>query len=210
MRPFIGRQQCADEDLGTSLASPGPPPQHFQSYSVVVVLGVIYPTVLPRLVEAATHPDQVPLPPGLDSRRRSTHLVFYDPLSSRRTGEEVRQTPKYPSNSKGVNYVDRIKAQKAVARDLALLSSEKAQGVTSSQPPSASDSRTPIKIFDWKGLRLGDEMEVLDDGLAIARGVIEDLAADHSIVRLKFSHGRGGRTYHQKDGWQVRAIRRES
>jgi hypothetical protein len=147
VRPLIGRQQCADEDAGTSLASPGPP-QHFQSDSVVVVLGVMYPTVLPRPVEADTHPDQVPLPPRLDSRRRSTDLVFYDPLSSKRTGDEVRQTPKYPGNSKGVSYVNRIKAQKAVAQDLALLSSEKTQGVTSSQPPSASDSRTPIKTFD--------------------------------------------------------------
>ena len=149
----------------------------------------MYPTVLPRPVEADTHPDQVSLPPGLDSRWRSTDLIFYDPLSSRRTGDEVRQTPKYPRNSKGESYVNRIKAQKAVARDRALLSSEKTRGVPSFRPPSASDSRTPIKIFDWNGLRLGDEIEVLDGGRAIARGVIEDLAADQSILRLKFSYG---------------------
>ncbi|WP_307027745.1 hypothetical protein [Arthrobacter globiformis] len=101
-------------------------------------------------------------------------------------------------------------AQKAVARDLALLSSEKTRVVTSSRPPSASDSRTTIKIFDWNGLRLGDEIEVLDDRLAIARGVIEDLTADQSIVRLKLSYGRGGRTYRREDGWQVRTICRES
>jgi hypothetical protein len=64
--------------------------------------------------------------------------------------------------------------------------------------------------FDWDGIRPGDEVEVLDDGLAIACGVIEDLASDHSLIRLKLSYGRGGRTYRREDGWQVRSIRRES
>ena len=67
-----------------------------------------------------------------------------------------------------------------------------------------------FEIFDWKGIRPGDEIEVLDDGLVIARGVVEVLASDQSLIRLKLSYGRGGRTYRREDGWQVRTISRES
>ncbi|MDP9889974.1 hypothetical protein J2X98_003586 [Pseudarthrobacter enclensis] len=67
-----------------------------------------------------------------------------------------------------------------------------------------------FEIFDWNGIRPGDEIEVLDDGLVIGPGVIEDLASDQGIIRLKLSYGRGGRTYRREDGWQVRTIRRES
>lgn len=44
---------------------------------------------------------------------------------------------------------------------------------------------TPIsfEIFDWKGIRLGDEIEMLDNGLVIASGVIEDL------LQIKASSG---------------------
>ena len=69
---------------------------------------------------------------------------------------------------------------------------------------------TSFEIFDWNGIRSGDEIEVLDDGLVIARGVIEDLTSDQTIIQLKLSYGRGGRTYRREDGWQVRAIRRQS
>ena len=44
-----------------------------------------------------------------------------------------------------------------------------------------------FEIFDWKGIKLGDEIEVLDDGLVIARGVIEVLASDQSLIQLKLS-----------------------
>ncbi|MEN8582723.1 hypothetical protein ABFP37_08455 [Burkholderia sp. RS01] len=65
-----------------------------------------------------------------------------------------------------------------------------------------------FEIFNWNGIKPGDEIEVLDDGLVIARGVIEDLASDQSIIRLKLSYGRGERTYRREDGWQVRTIHR--
>lgn len=67
-----------------------------------------------------------------------------------------------------------------------------------------------FEIFDWNGLRPGDEIEVLDDGLVIARGVIEDLASDQSIIRLRLSYGRSERAYRREDGWQVRIVCRES
>jgi hypothetical protein len=67
---------------------------------------------------------------------------------------------------------------------------------------------TPMsfEIFDWNSLRPGDEIEVLDGGLVIARGVIEDLASDSSIIRLRLSYGRSERTYRREAGWQVRPI----
>lgn len=68
---------------------------------------------------------------------------------------------------------------------------------------------TSLEIFDWTGVRRGDEIEVLDQGLIIARGVIEDVAPNQNIIRLKLSYGRGRRTYRREDGWQVRTIRRE-
>jgi hypothetical protein len=67
---------------------------------VVVVLGVTYPRVLPQLVEADTHLDLVPLPPGLVLGRKSVDVIFYDPLSSSRNGEEVPQVPKYRRNAR--------------------------------------------------------------------------------------------------------------
>jgi hypothetical protein len=66
-----------------------------------------------------------------------------------------------------------------------------------------------FETFDWKGIGPGNEVEVLDDGLVIARGVIEDLTSDQSMIRLKLSYARGERTYRREDGWQVRIIRRE-
>lgn len=67
-----------------------------------------------------------------------------------------------------------------------------------------------FEIFDWAGLNPGDEVEVLDDGLVIARGVIEKLASDQGTIRLRSSYGRSERTYRQADGWQVRTIGRKS
>ncbi len=120
VKPPIKGRQCADEDKRSPLPSIGST-QHFQSESVVVVLGVMYPSVFPHLVESNTHPDRVPLPPGLTVGRQSVDVVFYDPLSSIRNGEEVPRAARYGWNSKGDGHVSRTEAQKAVARDLALL-----------------------------------------------------------------------------------------
>jgi hypothetical protein len=68
---------------------------------------------------------------------------------------------------------------------------------------------TPFEIFDWTGIGPGDEIEVLDDGLVIALGVIEGPVSDQSMIRLRLSYGSGGRIYLRKDGWQVRSIRRK-
>lgn len=65
-----------------------------------------------------------------------------------------------------------------------------------------------FEIFGWQGLRQGDEIEVLDGGLIIARGVIEDLSSDQGILRLKLSYGGGRQTFCREDGWQIRAVGR--
>jgi hypothetical protein len=119
VKPFTERRQCADEDERSPLPSPESQ-AHFQSESVVVVVGVMYPSVLPQLVEA-NHLDLVPLPPGLVTGRKSVDVVFFDPLSSSRNGDEVPQPANDRRNSKGGGHVNRREAQKAVARDLALL-----------------------------------------------------------------------------------------
>ena len=64
-----------------------------------------------------------------------------------------------------------------------------------------------FEIFDWNEIRAGNEIEVLDDDLVIALGVIEDLAWDQSMIRLKLSYGRGSRIFRRADGWKLRTIR---
>jgi hypothetical protein len=97
------------------------PVQPFPSESVMVVLGVLYPSVLPQHVAASTHLDLVLLPPALTVGRQSMDVVFYDPLSSSWNGDEVPLAAKYRRKSKGDGYANRTQAQNAVARDLALL-----------------------------------------------------------------------------------------
>jgi hypothetical protein len=117
-------------------------PQHFQSGSVVVVLGVMYPSVVSQLVEANTHLDLARLPPGLLTGRQSMDVVFYDPLSaSRKRRGSFPWAGKYARNSKGVGHANRMQEQEDVARDLLCLH-RKTQVVTTSQLPSLG-TRTP-------------------------------------------------------------------
>lgn len=114
-------QQYAGGDKCFPRSSPGSA-RHFRSERVVVVLGVMYPSVLPKLVAASTHRDLVLLPPGLTTDRQSVDVVFYDPLASSWNGDEVPVVPKLRRKSKGDGYVNPREAQEAVAHDLALLS----------------------------------------------------------------------------------------
>jgi hypothetical protein len=117
---LTGSGQSADDDKRSPFPSP-PSPQHFRPESVVIVLGVMYPSVLPQLVEANTHLDLVPQPPGLVAGRQSEDVVFYHPLSSSRNGYEIPHTARNRRNSEGEGRIHRAEARKAVARDLALL-----------------------------------------------------------------------------------------
>lgn len=124
-------QQYAGDDKCFPRSSPGSA-RHFGSERVVVVLGVMYPSVLPKLVAASTHRDLVLLPPGLTTDRQSMDVVFYDPLATSWNGDEVPVVPNFRRKSKGDGYVNRREAQEAVAHDLALLS-----------PKNASSHRKP-------------------------------------------------------------------
>ncbi|TLM80770.1 hypothetical protein [Pseudarthrobacter sp. NamE5] len=121
VEPLTEIRQSADENRRSPFPS-SRSPQDFQSESVVVVLGVMYPSVLPQLIEANTRLDLIPLPPGLVTGQQSVGVVFYDPLSPSRNGYELSQTAKYQKNPEGHGHVNRAEARKAVARDLALLS----------------------------------------------------------------------------------------
>lgn len=63
-----------------------------------------------------------------------------------------------------------------------------------------------FQTFDWEGLIRGDEIEVIDDGLVISRGVIEEISLDRGTVRLQPSYGKGRSIFRQEDGWQLRAV----
>lgn len=60
----------------------------------------------------------------------------------------------------------------------------------------------------WKGLRRGEEIEVLDGDLVIAHGVVEEFTADQKIIWLQLSYGKGRRMFHHDDGWCLRPVRR--
>lgn len=138
MKPRTQRRQHAGKDKHFPLPCLGPP--HFSSEIVVVVLGVMYPSVLPQPGVATTHLD-LPFPSlGSDTPRQSADVIFYDPLSSQRHGDEVSPAMKYGKKYKGTRYENRVEAQKAVARDLTMLFLAKTRMATSSQLPSHSDT----------------------------------------------------------------------
>lgn len=124
MRALTQRQQYAGQDKPSSLPSRGPA-QHVPSESVVVVLGVMYPSVLPPLVDAGVRLDLAFPTPCLDTGRKTVAVIFYDPLSSKGNGDEAPLGPKERKKYKIAAYGNRAEAQKAIARDLALLSSRK-------------------------------------------------------------------------------------
>jgi hypothetical protein len=120
VKPLTKRRESADEDKRSPFPSPRSP-QHFQPQSVVVVLGVMYPSLLPQPREASAERDPVSLLPGVVAGRQSVDVVFYDPLSSGGC-EELPQGAECRRNSTVDGHVDREEARKALARDLALLS----------------------------------------------------------------------------------------
>lgn len=203
IKPRTRRRQHAGEDKRSPL-----PQQHSQPEIVVVVLGVMYPSVLPQPVDALNRPDLPLLSFELDTARQSTDVIFHDPFSPLQNGDEASLASNYGKKHKGTGYENHAEAQKAVARDLTLLLTETRATPTRSQQPSHSGTTHGdiIQGADWKDLRPGHEVEVLDDGLVIARGLIEHLSWDQGTIRLKLSYGRGRRTYRRRDGWQVRTV----
>lgn len=124
MRPLTPRQRYGGEDNPSPLPSPGPV-QHVPSESVVVVLGVMYPSVLPQLDDASTRLDLALSLPGADTDRKTVAVIFYDPLASKGNGDEAPLGSKERKKYKVAAYGNRAEAQKAVALDLALLALRK-------------------------------------------------------------------------------------
>lgn len=69
-------------------------------------------------------------------------------------------------------------------------------------------STTTSSTAEWKGLRRGEEIEVLDKDLVIAHGVVEEFTSDQKVVWLQLSYGNGRRMFHHDDGWFLRPARR--
>lgn len=115
------RPHAAGEDKHSSFPSPKRDAQHCSSESVVVVLGVLYPSFLPSFVETGTHLDRALLPVGSDAYRQGGNAIFYDPLSDRRIVDEAVLSVEYRKKDTIVGYLDHAKARRAVSRDLALL-----------------------------------------------------------------------------------------
>ncbi|GGH99913.1 hypothetical protein GCM10007170_35850 [Arthrobacter liuii] len=59
----------------------------------------------------------------------------------------------------------------------------------------------------WSELRHGQLIEVLDSDLIVSRGVVDDFTSDRQVVWLRLSYGTGRQVFHQRDGWQLRAVR---
>jgi hypothetical protein len=129
MRAFPKRGRLP---AGGSYASPSYwPAQHYgrHEYSVVL-LGVMYPSALPQRhqYQYLQH-KRMPLPPEVLFNRRSTDLIFYDPIVPSDTRNPVQSTSPQPNTERDLTYGRQQKSAgigshnsvEAVARDLALL-----------------------------------------------------------------------------------------
>jgi hypothetical protein len=114
----------------------------FNQKSIVLVLGVMYPSVLQQPGQTDTRLALVPPLLGAVAGRQSAEVVFDDPLSPSRNGDELPNIAKYWRNPRGDIHRDRVEAQKAVARDLSLLSEER-RWYQPGSSPSVPDIKTP-------------------------------------------------------------------
>jgi hypothetical protein len=123
VQPFAHQPPCRGENESSPPSSPRQAGR-FQPESVVVILGVMYPHVLPPPDEGSQL--DLPLPHlGGNTGRQSGDVIFYDPLSINSHGSDAPLAPKHIKKYPAAGYVNRAEARKAVARDLALLSQQK-------------------------------------------------------------------------------------
>ena len=100
------------------------PKWHYQAqeYSVVI-LGVMYPSFAQQRHHGVEH-DESGLPPEILINRRSTDLIFYDPIhtsESRNLQPEPRSVPERKEKRAGTRHPSRRASIEAVVRDLAVL-----------------------------------------------------------------------------------------
>lgn len=62
-------------------------------------------------------------------------------------------------------------------------------------------------VLEWRELRYGDVVEVLDADRVISRGMVDEFSPDAQVVWLQLSYGRGRQAFHRRDGWQLRLVR---
>ncbi len=132
MSPLARRQvrQHSGANGSSPNASPEPAPHRPQELSVVV-LGVMYPSAVPQPCKV-TPDDLQHLPLDLATGRRSTDIIFYDPISSKGCGEMARERPPISPRTVGREakrrktpkggQVNRTEAIEAVVLELAQLS----------------------------------------------------------------------------------------
>lgn len=63
-----------------------------------------------------------------------------------------------------------------------------------------------FKTLSWFALNRGDEIELLDVGAVIARGLVDGFTDDREIIWLIPSSGEGRKMFHRADGWDVRVV----
>jgi hypothetical protein len=130
MRAFPGKERL---HTGASHGNANHwPAQHYgaKEYSVVL-LGVMYPRAVPQHGHRLTH-EGPPMPPEILINRRSTDLIFYDPILTNEIGDTDQSTilqpnaeptfaPERHSKPAGTRDVGRTASIEALTRDLALL-----------------------------------------------------------------------------------------
>lgn len=72
------------------------------------------------------------------------------------------------------------------------------------------DTRNAFHTFDWRRIKRGDKVDVLDNGMIISSGVVDDFTSDRQVVWLRLSYGRGRKMFHQQDGWQLCPVNQPS
>lgn len=127
----IQRRQKTGGDHSSPIPTHGPAQQCPQEYGLVV-LGVMYPSVVPQPSQGI--PGDLPhLLPDVATGWQCTDVIFYDPISSVGSGDPIRTgslgaisevplSPKHEKKGKGSRHESRMNAMEAVARELAMLS----------------------------------------------------------------------------------------
>lgn len=120
--PATERLQLSCGSESTPFLNPGTV-THPQPESAVVILGVLYPSILPQPSENPWL--DPPLPSScFDGDRQREDVIFYDPLSRR--NDSGSSGPASRERLKASGYASRAEAQRILARDLLLLSLQRA------------------------------------------------------------------------------------
>lgn len=126
------RHSCGSGSIPS--VSPGPI-TYPQPESVVVILGVMCPSILPQPSENDAGLDPALPSSCFDANRQREDVILYDPLSY--SIDSGASGPASREKLKASGYADRVEAQRILACDLLLLSLQRAgrQGLDNFLPP---------------------------------------------------------------------------